>query len=111
MATLSLPALKCRLTIGSINKKNRLPAMRMPRIAGHEHFEAQARIHIPPIDRPQPLGAARCRPRSPVAGAAEIRNASLGEAVVPVEGIEPTLPCGNQILSLARLPIPPHRLV
>ena len=35
----------------------------------------------------------------------------LDEALVPVEGIEPTLPCGNQILSLARLPIPPHRLV
>ena len=29
--------------------------------------------------------------------------------LVPVEGIEPTLPFSNQILSLARLPIPPHR--
>jgi hypothetical protein len=27
--------------------------------------------------------------------------------VVPGTGIEPALPCGNQILSLARLPIPP----
>lgn len=26
---------------------------------------------------------------------------------VPRTGIEPALPCGNQILSLARLPIPP----
>ena len=26
-----------------------------------------------------------------------------------MEGIEPTRPCGHQILSLARLPIPPHR--
>ena len=30
--------------------------------------------------------------------------------ILPAEGIEPTLPCGNQILSLARLPVPPHRL-
>lgn len=29
--------------------------------------------------------------------------------MVPGEGIEPTLPCGNQILSLARLPISPPR--
>lgn len=28
---------------------------------------------------------------------------------MPGEGIEPTLPCGNQILSLARLPISPPR--
>ncbi len=26
-----------------------------------------------------------------------------------MEGVEPTRPCGHQILSLARLPIPPHR--
>lgn len=30
--------------------------------------------------------------------------------VVPMEGVEPTHPYGYQILSLARLPIPPHRL-
>ena len=29
-------------------------------------------------------------------------------ANVPATGIEPALPCENQILSLARLPIPPH---
>ena len=29
--------------------------------------------------------------------------------MVPMEGLEPTRPCGHQILSLARLPIPPHR--
>jgi hypothetical protein len=29
---------------------------------------------------------------------------------VPMEGVEPTHPYGYQILSLARLPIPPHRL-
>ncbi len=28
--------------------------------------------------------------------------------MVPPVGVEPTLPCGNQILSLARLPIPPQ---
>ena len=28
-----------------------------------------------------------------------------------MEGIEPPLPSENQILSLARLPIPPHRLI
>jgi hypothetical protein len=30
--------------------------------------------------------------------------------MVPMEGVEPTQPYGYQILSLARLPIPPHRL-
>ena len=30
---------------------------------------------------------------------------------VPTEGLEPTHPCGYQILSLARLPIPPRRLL
>ena len=29
---------------------------------------------------------------------------------VPAKGIEPSLSCENQILSLARLPIPPHGL-
>ena len=29
---------------------------------------------------------------------------------VPTKGIEPSLPCENQILSLARLPIPPYGL-
>ncbi len=29
--------------------------------------------------------------------------------VVPGEGLEPTRPCGHQILSLTRLPIPPSR--
>jgi hypothetical protein len=29
--------------------------------------------------------------------------------MVPAEGLEPPLPCENQILSLARLPIPPRR--
>ena len=29
--------------------------------------------------------------------------------MVPTEGVEPTHPCGYQILSLARLPVPPHR--
>lgn len=28
--------------------------------------------------------------------------------MVRVVGLEPTRPCGHQILSLARLPIPPH---
>ena len=32
-------------------------------------------------------------------------------AFVPRTGIEPALPCDNQILSLARLPIPPSGLV
>jgi hypothetical protein len=28
-----------------------------------------------------------------------------------MEGIEPTRPCGHRILSPARLPVPPHRLM
>src|ERR1035438_1445360 len=32
-----------------------------------------------------------------------------GFSMVPTEGVEPTHPHGYQILSLARLPIPPHR--
>jgi hypothetical protein len=34
---------------------------------------------------------------------------SMKKNMVPMEGVEPTRPCGHQILSLARLPIPPHR--
>jgi hypothetical protein len=33
----------------------------------------------------------------------------LALLMVPMEGVEPTQPYGYQILSLARLPIPPHR--
>lgn len=33
-----------------------------------------------------------------------------GFNVVPRTGIEPALPCDNQILSLARLPVPPSGL-
>ena len=42
----------------------------------------------------------------------EARNSSRWnlEGLVPMEGIEPPHPCEYQILSLARLPIPPHRL-
>ena len=36
-------------------------------------------------------------------------NNSALSTVVPRTGIEPALPCDNQILSLARLPIPPSR--
>jgi hypothetical protein len=35
---------------------------------------------------------------------------SLLILMVPTEGVEPTHPYGYQILSLARLPIPPRRL-
>ena len=34
----------------------------------------------------------------------------LNSVNVPTKGIEPSLPCENQILSLARLPIPPYGL-
>jgi hypothetical protein len=34
---------------------------------------------------------------------------SLGVVMVPMEGVEPTHSFEYQILSLARLPIPPHR--
>ena len=34
----------------------------------------------------------------------------LNSSLVPRTGIEPALPCDNQILSLARLPIPPSGL-
>lgn len=33
----------------------------------------------------------------------------MNQSMVPVEGIEPPLCCQKQILSLPRLPIPPHR--
>lgn len=36
-------------------------------------------------------------------------NIAISIFLVPVVGIEPTLPWRNKILSLARLPIPPHR--
>jgi hypothetical protein len=31
-------------------------------------------------------------------------------SLVPERGLEPPLPCGNQVLNLARLPIPPFGL-
>ncbi len=34
---------------------------------------------------------------------------SAFEVFLPMEGIEPTRPCGHWILSPARLPVPPHR--
>ncbi len=42
-----------------------------------------------------------------------MKNNSLkiNELLVPRTGIEPALPCDNQILSLARLPIPPSGLI
>ena len=46
----------------------------------------------------------------------ELQDSSPGSPrpaaiVVPKEGLEPSLPCGNWILNPARLPIPPLRLV
>jgi hypothetical protein len=56
-----------------------------------------------------------CLPR-PVADAnfpARAAAASAWKFVVPLAGLEPARPCGQQILSLPRLPIPPqgHRAV
>ena len=39
------------------------------------------------------------------------QTGTVHEKVVPTEGVEPTHPHGYQILSLARLPIPPRRHV
>lgn len=36
-----------------------------------------------------------------------LRSTAPRSSFVPGTGIEPALPCENQILSLARLPIPP----
>ncbi len=53
--------------------------------------------------------------KPPVKAVSGIRAAAnLGTGVVlpsslPVEGLEPPRPFGHKILSLARLPIPPHR--
>jgi hypothetical protein len=40
----------------------------------------------------------------------QIGRTCLGISMVPMEGVEPTHSFEYQILSLARLPIPPHRL-
>jgi hypothetical protein len=34
---------------------------------------------------------------------------SCPDGLVPVSGVEPPRPCGHEILSLARMPISPHR--
>jgi hypothetical protein len=61
---------------------------------------------------------AKCEERGPQEGHGEQKEAISREDVeslttvfgmVPTEGVEPTHPFGYQILSLARLPIPPHR--
>ena len=60
------------------------------------------------------------RPESPLtalchflAVACDARRSALAEVefALPTEGIEPTLTCVNWILSPARLPIPPRRLL
>ena len=61
----------------------------------------------------QELGR-HCPARSSIANCTSRERANgvsfLEEIVlVPMEGVEPTHPCGYQILNLARLPIPPHR--
>lgn len=38
-----------------------------------------------------------------------VGNPTLFECLVPVVGLEPTRPGGQQILSLSRLPVPTHR--
>src|SRR5260370_41812632 len=48
--------------------------------------------------------SSRVRPQSKAS-----RSDARSLSVVPMEGVEPTHPYGYQILSLARLPIPPHR--
>ena len=62
------------------------------------------------LNRTQGGNCAPAIVRRPIRGRGE---ASCREIIkmVPVVGIEPTLPKGNGILNPARLPIPPHRPV
>ena len=36
-------------------------------------------------------------------------DGAIAQKMVPLEGLEPPLPFGKQILSLPRLPVPPQR--
>ena len=60
-----------------------------------------------------PAGTAKCNPGRRYSQRRRsgqlIGEGTQRYAVVPAEGVEPTHPYGYQILSLARLPIPPHR--
>ena len=49
---------------------------------------------------------------SPVSGLASLLRIPHNVPIkLPAEGLEPTRPCGHWILSPARLPIPPRRLL
>lgn len=77
-------------------------------------------MHVPRM--PCPAQKARFRPSALAgkgtgsAGLPELQAVGGGQrrevsdvtrTMVPQEGLEPPLPCENQILSLARLPVPP----
>lgn len=57
--------------------------------------------------RPGVARWARERPTRPPSPGRCRRRGQDWKTVVPGEGVEPTLPCGNGILSPARLPVPP----
>ncbi len=93
--------------------------LRVVAIGSHERHPAAARQDPDPVravgvgdaqvlvDAPPALRGSPLRPSRRAASAS--RSASTGHGIgrVPGTGVEPALPCGNQTLNLARLPIPP----
>jgi hypothetical protein len=68
----------------------------------HHGIHGRGTCHSPAFaaNRGLPL-ISDCLPGRPASGAFPL----------PTEGVEPTRPCGHWILSPARLPIPPRRLI
>lgn len=56
-----------------------------------------------------PLGTRALHRLVSIQAPGQVVSSSPQRNVVPAEGVEPTRPYGHQILSLARLPIPPRR--
>ncbi len=95
-----------------------------PRVSGRTHRREErlrGRSRAPGSDRWRPEAIPQCSGLEPLAAdfrglavwqsSSEIARDSEAKAsrvrLVPGTGVEPARPCGHQILSLARLPIPP----
>jgi hypothetical protein len=89
----------------------------------HSGTELFDQLEVPPTSAaglsiekilPFPVRNEKVRGSNPL-GSTSLRSERSVERrlhwIVPVEGLEPPRPHGHQILSLARLPIPPHRQV
>ena len=84
----------------------RVPLAVSAALPRHEAAGKPARADAVPFARPG-AGTQGCRGSFLGNGKKPIRLRRLFYDLVPERGLEPPLPCENQVLNLARLPIPP----